>query len=93
MMGWFAYLMDVCLGIVAGVAYFSHLWKMTRRLCQNHIPGWNWCLQAVLRSALLIGFFWFLSGSNWLAWLACMLGWLIGRHIMMSLLQNPEGTL
>ena len=74
-------------GIVLGAIFFGGLWLTVRKGVSSKQPAlWFFGSLAVRMSAVLSGFY-FVSGGRWERLLACLLGFIMARLVVMRLTQ------
>ncbi len=77
------------LGVLLGAIFFGGLWWTVRKGVSSKRPT-LWFLGSLLARAsiVLVGFY-FVSGGHWERLLACLLGFIITRFIMILRLRSP----
>jgi F1F0 ATPase subunit 2 len=85
--------LTLALALVAGVLlsaiFFGGLWWTVRKGVLSKQPA-PWFLGSLLlRTGIILAGFYFVSGSHWDRLLACLLGFIIARFIVMRLTGPP----
>ena len=76
-------------GVVLGVLFFAGLWWTIRKGVTARQPALWFFGSALLRMAIVLPAFYFVSGGKWQRLLACLLGFVIVRVILMRLAGPP----
>lgn len=78
-------------GTGIGAIFFGGLWWTIRKGVTARRP-WLWfTVSLLLRLSIVIGGFYFISGGAWKPLLACLLGFLIARQMMIRLTRPAAG--
>jgi F1F0 ATPase subunit 2 len=76
-------------GSVLGAIFFGGLWFTVRKGVASERPAlWFFCSMLLRVSVALAGFF-FVSGGRWERLLACLLGFVLARLIVIRLTRSP----
>lgn len=82
-------LLALLAGAVLGTIFFGGLWWTIRRGISSPRPA-AWFLGSfLLRTAIALGGFYFISHGDWHRLLACLLGFLAARLCVMRLARGP----
>lgn len=78
-------------GTAIGGAFFGALWwTVQRAVCADRPALWHG-LSSLLRMAMaVLGFYW-VGGGSWQRLLACLVGFLIGRAVVVLLTRREPG--
>jgi F1F0 ATPase subunit 2 len=77
--------LSLCAGVGAGAAFFEGLW---RTISKPGAPGRRvraFALSFAIRATFLLSVFWLVSRGNPLCLAACMLGFLVGRTVILRI--------
>lgn len=69
-------------GIALGFLYFGGLWMTVKRLDISQRPGLLFATSFAIRSAVVIGGVYWLTGGHWRQVGACMLGFIAIRTVL-----------
>ena len=69
-------------GLCVGTLYFIGLWKTVRALPNRTNPHWFVLASFLARAALVLGVFVLVAREGALAMIACMVGFLVARVLM-----------
>ena len=72
-------------GILIGVIFFGGLWWTVRRGLSSRRPAFLFLGSLLLRTSIILGGFYVVSGGHWDRLLACLLGFVIARFIVTRL--------
>lgn len=86
-----ALLLSGMAGAVLGVVFFGGLWWTVRKAVTSRQPALWFFGSALLRMAVALAGFYFVSDGHWQRLLACLLGFVIARFILMRLAGPPLG--
>ena len=76
-------------GLVLGTVFFGGLWWTVRKGVSSPRPA-RWFLGSLLlRTGIVLAGFCFVTGGHWERLLACLLGFIIARFIVMRLTEPP----
>ena len=83
-MGWqiASWIVAFGVGLALGVAYFGALWLSVRHLPQTKRPALLLAASALVRFTLLAAAFVLVMDTGWERLLVCILGFLVGRHVL-----------
>lgn len=86
-----ALLLALLAGAVLGAVYFGGLWWTVRKAVTARQPALWFFGSLMLRMAIVLPGFYFASGGHWQRLLACLLGFVIARFMLMRLAGPPLG--
>ncbi len=69
-------------GAAIGAGYFRALWWTIERLSHARRPALLLLGSSFARIVMAVGLFWVISGGRWQRLLACVLGFMIARLVM-----------
>ena len=69
-------------GIVLGILFFYGLWLTVRRAFESKMPALWFVGGFLLRTAITLAGFYFVSMGNWQYLIACLAGFVIGRYLV-----------
>ena len=78
-------------GAALGVVFFGGLWWTVRKAVTSGQPALWFFGSVLLRMAIALAGFYFVSDGHWERLLACLLGFVIARFILMRLAGPPLG--
>ena len=84
-----ALLLSGMAGAALGVVFFGGLWWTVRKAVSARQPALWFFGSLLLRMAIVLPGFYFVSGGDWRRLLACLLGFVIARFILMRLAGPP----
>jgi F1F0 ATPase subunit 2 len=76
-------------GVLLGVFFFGGLWWTVRRGLLSKRPASLFLGSLLLRTSIILGGFYVVSGGHWDRLLACLLGFVIARVIVTRLTGPP----
>jgi F1F0 ATPase subunit 2 len=76
-------------GGVLGAIFFGGLWWTVRKSVSSKQPALWFFGSLLLRMSIALAGFYFVSGGHWERLLACLLGFIIARFIVMRLTGPP----
>lgn len=76
-------------GIILGIAFFASLWWTVRRSLSSKSPALLFLVSLLLRMSLTLAGFYFIAHGSLKLLLLCLLGFVIGRFIMIRLVGMP----
>ena len=76
-------------GVLLGVMFFGGLWWTVRKGVSSKQPAFWFFGSLLLRTSITLAGFYFASGGHWNRLLICLLGFVIGRFIVMRLTGPP----
>lgn len=77
-------------GAALGALYFGGLWWTVRRSLASPRPGlWVLC-SLLIRMALALAGFYALGGGRWESMLACLVGFILARAVVVRFTQQPN---
>jgi F1F0 ATPase subunit 2 len=76
-------------GILLGAMFFGGLWWTVRKGVASPRPALWFSLSLLLRTGIALAGFYFVSGGAWQRQLACLLGFVIARLIVIWLTAVP----
>lgn len=80
------------LGVFLGALFFGGLWLSVRQLARTQHPALLMLLSFVARSAVVLSGFYFATGGRWERLLACLLGFLLSRLVLVRHLRTAAPT-
>jgi F1F0 ATPase subunit 2 len=86
-----ALLLSGIAGVALGVVFFGGLWWTVRKAVTSGQPALWFFGSVLLRMAIALAGFYFVSDGHWERLLACLLGFVIARFILMRLAGPPLG--
>ena len=76
-------------GLVLGAIFFGGLcWTVRKGVTSNHAALWFLASMVVRMSIVLTGFY-FVGRGDWQRLVACLVGFIIARHIVMRITRTP----
>ena len=79
---WINLLPALAVGVAIGLFFFGGL-RLTVQMLPHTSRPWLWAaLSFTVRSAAAVGGFYWIAGERWLAWMACLLGFLLSRTVL-----------
>lgn len=79
-------------GVGLGGVFFGGLWLTVRQLPRSGGEPLLFVLSFVARTAAVVAGFYWLSGGDWLAIMACLAGFLISRRVIIQRVFGPTAT-
>lgn len=79
-------------GIVLGLAFFGGLWWTVSRVTNGHGAVWLLPLSSLVRTAMLLVGFWFISQGQAARLAACVAGWLLARRFWIRRCSRRENS-
>ena len=79
-------------GVILGVCFFGSLWWTIRRGLSSKRPALLFLTSLLLRISLTLEGFYFIANGSLKFLLVCLLGFAIGRFIMVRLVGSPAAT-
>ena len=76
-------------GVLLGIVFFGGLWWTIRRGVLSRRPAAWFFGSLLLRMAVVLACFYFVSGRDWRRLLACLLGFLLARILVTRLTRAP----
>ena len=77
-------------GLLLGVLFFGGLWFTVYKGAASERPAVWFFGSFVLRMSIVLSGFYLASGGHWQWLLTCLLGFAVGRFIVMTLTRLPE---
>jgi F1F0 ATPase subunit 2 len=77
-------------GAALGVIFFGGLWLTVRRGVSSVRPALWFLGSMVLRTSVTLAGFYFVAGGRWQRLVACLVGFIVARFVVMWLLR-PSG--
>jgi F1F0 ATPase subunit 2 len=84
-------LLSFVAGLFLGVIFFGGLWLTVRRGLQSNNPALWFAASLLLRTTLIVVTFLFVAQGHWSRLLACVLGFLISRLMVVRRLTSDRG--
>lgn len=78
-------------GLTLGLFFFGGLWWTVRRGLSSTHPALLFLASLLLRTGIALTGFYLVADGDWRRWLACLVGFVIGRLLLMRLI-GPPGT-
>jgi F1F0 ATPase subunit 2 len=78
-------------GAGLGVIFFGGLWWTLRRGLASPRPALWFLASLVLRTSIVLTGFYFVGREHWQQMVACLLGFIIARFIVLRLTDAPKG--
>jgi F1F0 ATPase subunit 2 len=72
-------------GMLLGAIFFGGLWWTVRKGLFARQPALWFGTSMLLRTAIVLGGFYFVAGSDWRRMLLCLLGFIAARFIVMRI--------
>ena len=72
-------------GMLLGAAYFGGLWWTVRKGLASSKPARWFIVSLVVRLGITLPGFYFVAGTDWKRLLACLLGFIVARWIVIRL--------
>ena len=79
-------------GVILGICFFGSLWWTIRRGLSSKRPALLFLTSLLLRISLTLTGFYFIANGSLKLLLVCLLGFVIGRFIMVRLVGSPAVT-
>lgn len=76
-------------GMLLGAMYFGGLWWTVRKGLASPRPAQWFIFSLLLRLGLALIGFYFVAGDDWKKMLACLLGFIVARIIVIRLTEMP----
>lgn len=76
-------------GMLLGAMYFGGLWWTVRKGLASPRPAQWFIFSLLLRLGLTLSGFYLVAGNDWKKLLACLLGFIIARIIVIRLTEMP----
>ena len=76
-------------GVPLGVLFFGGLWWTVRRGLASRRPALWFLVSFLLRTSVVLGGMYVVSGGRWEALLACLVGFILARVIVTRLAGSP----
>ena len=77
-------------GVMLGAVFFGGLWWTVRKGVASKQPALWFLGSLLLRTAIALAGFYFVSGGHWERLLSCLLGFIMARLVVMWLIR-PSG--
>ena len=77
-------------GILLGVIFFGGLWWTIRKGMVSPRPAFWFFGSLLLRMSIALAGFYFIAGGQWERMVVCLLGFFMGRLIVIRLTRSPE---
>ncbi len=75
-------------GVLIGALFFGGLWWTVRMALSSAVPALWFAGSLLLRTALALVGFYYVSGAEWTNLLACLAGFVIARVVVMRLTKS-----
>ncbi|MBN2292051.1 MAG: ATP synthase subunit I [Pirellulales bacterium] len=79
-------------GFLLGAMFFGGLWWTIKKGVSSQQPAFWFFGSLLLRTGIALTGFYFISGGHWERLMVCLLGFIIGRLIVMQLTRAAEKT-
>lgn len=76
-------------GLVLGAVFFGGLWWTVRKGISSSRPALWFLGSLLLRTGIVLAGFYFVGGNQWQRLLACLLGFVIARFLVIRLTRAP----
>jgi F1F0 ATPase subunit 2 len=76
-------------GLVLGVIFFCGLWWTVRKGASSKHPALWFLVSMLARMSIVLLGFYFVGRGDWQRWVACLIGFIIARFIVMRLTRTP----
>jgi F1F0 ATPase subunit 2 len=73
-------------GLLFGAIFFAGLWWTVRRGLASPRPALWFTCSLLLRTGIVVAGFYFVAGADWRRMVACLLGFIAARIIVMRLI-------
>ena len=83
-------LLALVAGLLLGLVFFGGLWWTVRRGLTARHPALLFVGSLVLRMAVAVGGFWWVSDGQWDRLLACLVGFLVARLVITRVSRQPR---
>jgi len=77
-------------GVLLGAIFFGGLWWTVRRGAVSPRPALWFLGSALLRMGVAVAGFYFVGGGHWQRLVACLVGFLVARLLVMRLTRTPQ---
>lgn len=77
-------------GTAIGMIFFGGLWWTVRRGLSSRRPALWFLGSLLLRMGLAVTGFYFVGNGQWQRLLACLLGFIVARFIVLRITRTPE---
>ena len=78
-------------GMLLGAMFFGGLWWTVRKGLASPRPALWFIGSLLLRTGIALAGFYFVAGSDWKRLLACLLGFIVARLIVIRLTADADG--
>jgi F1F0 ATPase subunit 2 len=72
-------------GLALGMLFFGGLWLTTKKVITSKMPGILFSASFLIRAAITITGFYYISLGHWQRLLVCVLGYIVARFAVMHL--------
>jgi F1F0 ATPase subunit 2 len=86
-------LLIIALGFMLGIAFFASLWWTIKQGLTSTRPIFLFLVSALFRTSLTLVGFYFISNNSLKYFLLCLLGFLIGRFMMIRIVRLPASPM
>ncbi len=83
-------LLALLAGALLGTIFFGGLWWTIQRGVSSKSPAVLFSASFLLRTAIVVAGFYFVSNGNWRRLLACLVGFLLARILVTQLTSIPS---
>ena len=83
MTDWPLYLISFSAGIVLGIVFFGGLWLTVQKAMSSNRPAIWFGVSLLIRSALVIGGLYWVTGQQWQRLLASLSGFILSRVLVL----------
>jgi F1F0 ATPase subunit 2 len=77
-------------GLLLGAIFFGGLWWTVRKGVTSTCPAFWFMGSLLLRTAIILAGFYFLSGSHWERFVVCLLGLFVARCVVTLRLRSGQ---
>lgn len=80
-----SYVLSLAIGIILGMIFFIGLWWTIKKLVSSKHPLVLFFTSIFLRIGLVLVSFYYLGHDDWIKLISCLVGFIIGRFIVIKL--------
>ena len=77
-------------GVLLGMAFFGGLWWTVRKALSSEHPALWFLTSLLLRTGLTLIGFWLVADGHWERLLVCLVGFVMGRHLVAWRTRSPH---
>jgi F1F0 ATPase subunit 2 len=90
MTDWPLYLLSFIAGLALGIVFFGGLWLTVRKAMSSKRPAIWFITSLLIRSALVIGGLYFVTGQQWQRILASLAGFILSRVLVLYMTKRHD---